>query len=175
MTHPHPPAPTPAPVIGYANAEDRRDADHLRLLAIFHYVYGGLAIAAGVGFGLLYITLGIIFLSDPQGMAASAASGGGAATAPAPPPAATFETMGRVFVGFGSGAALIGLTLGVLTIVSGRRMARRQSRMFSLVMAGVNCLSVPFGTALGVFTLVVLMRDSVRHLYAREGGGTTPG
>lgn len=182
MTYPYPPAPHPSPVIGYATADDRRDADHLRLLSIFHYVYGGLAIAAGAGFGLLYISLGVVFLQDPQGMAAASTpppAAGGATTAPAlvtpPPSAAMFETMAWAFIGFGSVALLIGLTLGVLTILSGRRMTRRRGRTFSLVVAGVNCLSVPFGTALGVFTFIVLMRDSVRHLYAREGGGANAG
>ena len=63
----------------------------------------------------------------------------------------------------------MGWTTGILTILWGRGMARGRSRMFSIVTAGVNCLSVPFGTVLGVFTLVLLLRDSVRHLYANEG------
>jgi hypothetical protein len=38
--------------------------------------------------------------------------------------------------------------------------------MFSLVVTGITCLSFPFGTALGVFTIIVLTRGSVRQLYA---------
>jgi len=30
---------------------------------------------------------------------------------------------------------------------------------FSLVVAGLNCLQFPFGTVLGVFTFVVLLRE----------------
>jgi hypothetical protein len=37
--------------------------------------------------------------------------------------------------------------------------------MFSLVIAGVQCMFAPFGTALGVFTIIVLTRDSVRRQY----------
>jgi hypothetical protein len=37
--------------------------------------------------------------------------------------------------------------------------------MFSIVVAGVNCLQIPFGTALGVFTMMVLLRDTVRQSY----------
>jgi len=37
--------------------------------------------------------------------------------------------------------------------------------MFSLIIAGINCVQFPFGTVLGVFTFVVLLRDSVRELY----------
>ena len=42
----------------------------------------------------------------------------------------------------------------------------RRARTFSLVMAGVNCLSVPLGTTLGVFTFIVLLRESVAAQYA---------
>jgi hypothetical protein len=37
--------------------------------------------------------------------------------------------------------------------------------MFCLVMAGIACIFMPFGTALGVLTIIVLMRDSVRELF----------
>jgi len=33
------------------------------------------------------------------------------------------------------------------------------------VTASLLCMMVPFGTVLGVFTLIVLSRDSVRRLY----------
>jgi hypothetical protein len=32
-------------------------------------------------------------------------------------------------------------------------------------MAGVACMFMPFGTVLGVFTIVVLLRDSVKELF----------
>ena len=40
-----------------------------------------------------------------------------------------------------------------------------------MVVAGVACTFAPLGTALGVFTIIVLMRDSVKELF--EAG--TPG
>jgi hypothetical protein len=33
-------------------------------------------------------------------------------------------------------------------------------------MAAVECLFMPFGTVLGIFTIVVLNRDSVKPLFA---------
>jgi hypothetical protein len=39
------------------------------------------------------------------------------------------------------------------------------SRLFSLIVAGFMCMFFPFGTALGVFTFIVLTRESVRRLY----------
>ena len=60
---------------------------------------------------------------------------------------------------------LLGWLFGGLTIYSGLCIQRRQRRTFSLVMAVVNCLSIPFGTALGIFTILVLSRESVRRQY----------
>src|SRR6266481_1319847 len=41
--------------------------------------------------------------------------------------------------------------------------------IFSMVIGGLNCLQIPFGTALGIFTIMVLSRDSVRELYSDNG------
>jgi hypothetical protein len=40
-------------------------------------------------------------------------------------------------------------------------------------MAGIECVFMPFGTVLGVFTLVVLTRPSVKPLF--EDQRTAPG
>ena len=37
---------------------------------------------------------------------------------------------------------------------------------FSLVIAALCCLNMPLGTVLGVFTFIVLTRDSVKAQYA---------
>jgi hypothetical protein len=37
--------------------------------------------------------------------------------------------------------------------------------MFTLVLSGIHCLNFPIGTALGVWTIVVLQRESARALY----------
>jgi hypothetical protein len=37
--------------------------------------------------------------------------------------------------------------------------------MFCLVMAGIQCIFMPFGTVLGVFTIIVLMRNSVKEAF----------
>ena len=36
-----------------------------------------------------------------------------------------------------------------------------------IVMAALACLSMPFGTVLGVFTIIVLARPSVQALFSR--------
>ena len=61
---------------------------------------------------------------------------------------------------------LAGWTFGILTMVSGKLVAKRRARTFSIVIAALNCAIFPFGTTLGVFALVVLLRRTVRDIYA---------
>jgi hypothetical protein len=66
---------------------------------------------------------------------------------------------------------------GVLNLISGLCLRARKGRTFSLVVAGINCLHIPLGTVLGIFTIVILSRESVREVYDSCGqppGGVTP-
>lgn len=124
--------------------------EQLRLLAIFHYVVGAMHALFG-SFGLIHFCVGMAFLLNP---AAMGGSGG------APP-----WWFGLIFVVVGGGFVLVGWTLGILTFVSGRCIARRKNRMFSIVMGCINCALMPFGTVLGVFDIILLTRDDVRAEY----------
>ena len=57
------------------------------------------------------------------------------------------------------------LTLAALIFATGRCIARRRRYMFCLVMAGVECTFMPMGTVLGIFTIIVLIRESVKQLF----------
>ena len=70
-----------------------------------------------------------------------------------------FICMGSIFV-------LGGWAWAILLLVTARKLRARKNRMFCCVIAGITCASVPLGTVLGVFTLVVLMRPSVQALFA---------
>jgi hypothetical protein len=61
----------------------------------------------------------------------------------------------------------------VVNVLSGFFLLQKRNRLFSLIVGGVNCLQIPFGTALGAFTILVLSRESVRQLYGEETGATT--
>ena len=128
------------------------DEQHLRLLEIFHYVWGGL-IALISCVGLIHFTLGMTMIVNPAAFSGSQ---------PPPPP-----FMGWLFAAIGGGIVLFGWTIGGLNIWSARCIRGRRSQLLSLVVAGFNCMSFPIGTALGVFTFVVLLRASVKSLYAR--------
>ena len=49
--------------------------------------------------------------------------------------------------------------------LAGLYLKKRKNRTFIMVVAGINCLQIPFGTVLGVFTIVVLSRPAVTNLF----------
>ena len=130
-----------------------RDQEHLQLLSIFHYVVAGLA-ALFSFFPLLYTIIGTIFIF--------AARHGTAKSGEDVPP----EFLGWIFAVIGLGLFLFGLAIAFCILIAGRSLALRKRYSFAMVMACIECIFVPFGTILGVFTIVVLSRQSVRALFA---------
>ena len=127
-----------------------QDAEHLRLLSIFHYIMGGVA-AFGACFFIIHIVMGAVMAGSP---ATFNGSGG-------PPPRA----FGFIFMIMGSLALLFGWAMAALLIFAGRFLGRRKHYLFCMVVAGVSCIFMPFGTILGVFTLIVLQRPRVREMF----------
>jgi hypothetical protein len=131
------------------------DADHLRVLAICHYITAGLTLLMS-GFIPLHYAIMKMVITSPEMMKPKLGQ-------PAMPfdPAEFFA----IFQWFYVIAALFMLSAVILTAISGRFIQRRVNRLFSLIVAGFMCMFFPFGTALGVFTFIVLTRESVRRLY----------
>lgn len=139
-----PPPPLPSP-----------DEQHLNLLAIFHYVVGAIGFVFAC-FPLIHVVIGILMIVNPAAMAGPQQT---------PPPA----FLGFLFAGIGVGLVLLGWAAAACTVISGRMLARRRHRMFSFVVAAILCMFAPFGTVLGVFTIIVLSKDSVKRLYGQAG------
>jgi hypothetical protein len=76
------------------------------------------------------------------------------------------QSMGVLFSAIGMGMVLTCLLSGAAIAAVGYCLSRRQAYTFCLVIAAFECLSFPLGTALGVFTIVVLLRDSVKAGFA---------
>ena len=121
------------------------DEKYLKLLSVFHYVVGGLA-ACFACIPIIHLSIGIAMLV------------GAIDDAP--------EFVGALLVLIAIFAMLMGWTLAVCIIIAGRCLAKRKRYMFCLVMAAISCVFMPFGTVLGVFTIIVLMRPSVKELFA---------
>lgn len=172
----------------------RKDAEHIKLLSIFHYVYAGL-LAVGTLWPLMYVAMGLMVVSvtpstpspiishssGPSPSSSSFPTAAAASPAPFPPstaspsvssgvPTATGTPAEAKIVGwsiFGIGVLLsLGfLVMAFLNFLAGRFMSSRRHRIFILVVAGVNGLAVPIGTTLAVFTFIVLLRPSVEGLF----------
>jgi len=143
------------PHIPYATPtsdHERREVDngHLQILVICTYVWGGLLALVSL-IPLIHVGIGIAIITG--------ALNGNSANPPPP-------FLGWMFIGLGSGTIVLGEVLAALNLYSAYKMSRRQARVFSMVIAGINCISVPLGTLLGVFTIIVLSRNSVRRQYA---------
>ena len=126
------------------------DQEHLKLLAIFHYVVAGLA-CAGISFLALHFAVMSSVFNNPDMWK----------NTPNPPPPQVIAIF-KWFYAFGA-VCLILAAIG--NLLSGLYLRARKNRMFSIIVAALNCLQIPFGTVLGVFTIVVLVRESVRELY----------
>ncbi len=136
------------------------DGQHLRLLSIFHYVVGAM-IAFFACVPIIHLVIGIIFLVAPQVLE------GPHPQQHLPPEGAVF--IGLMFTVIAAMLILFGWCFAVCVIVAGRSLARRRRYTFCLVTAGILCFFMPFGTVLGVFTIIVLMRPSVKGLFGVSG------
>ncbi len=149
---------TPPPLQPLLRDQRKVDADHLKLLAVFHYVLCGLAVL-GLGFLLMHWLLMSTVMGNPEMWKDSSGKG-------APPPPQAFFAIFKWFY------LLMGTMIvasGVGNVISGLCIQSRRGRVFSLIVAGINCLFFPFGTVLGVFTFVVLLRGSVTEVYEAAG------
>jgi len=143
----------PPPIIASPTTSPSKDEEHLRLLAIFHYVVAALG-ALFACFPLVHVAVGLLLFFH-QGL-----SNHGRQDVPP-------HWFGLIFVIVGGFFVLLGWGAAICTFISGRYLARRRKRLFSFVMAAILCIFIPFGTILGVFTLIVLSRKSVQQLYLR--------
>jgi heme/copper-type cytochrome/quinol oxidase subunit 3 len=126
---------------------------HLDVLAVFHYVYGGLTAL----FGLVILA----FLAVGMG----AASGWGNDWEPE----AGCSILAVIFVVF----VLLGGT-AVLNFLAARNLQRRRGYILVLVTAALNCTSVPFGTLLGIFTLAIVANVETRRLFDEHAPASLP-
>ena len=126
-----------------------QDTEHLKLLSIFHYVAAGMAaLVACIPF--LHFFMGIAL-----------ATGAFGDTDPeARPVGIVMALVALCFI-------VLGWVFAALVAIAGRNLSRRRNYTYCLVMAGVECIFMPVGTVLGVFTIIVLVRDSVKEMFGK--------
>jgi len=135
------------------------DAQHLRYLTIGHYTCAAI-VALFACFPLIHFSVGLIFLLKP----------------PAPQDGEQFpaQLFGLMFALIGGAAVLCGWAFAALIFVAGRLLAARKRHTFCIVVAALCCAFFPFGTALGVFTILVLTRPTVKAMFQQQAALDAP-
>lgn len=142
-------SPVPPPAL----AED--NASQLRLLAVFHYVVAAITGLFSL-FPVLHLVMGLAMVNGTLPMQPAH---------PGNPPIAP-EMFGWIFVIFAGAMIVCGLTLAGFLAYAGRCLAQHRRYTLCLVKAALSCMLMPFGTILGIFTLIVLMRPPVKAAFA---------
>ena len=128
-----------------------KDLEHLKWLSIGFYIYAGLT-ALFACFPIIHLAVGIAMITGQMNEGEN------------PPPPA----LGWFFVGFASIFILGGWAAAIATFLAGRFIKQQKKYTFIFVMAVISCMFAPFGTVLGVFTIIVLLRDSVKALFEEQ-------
>jgi len=125
----------------------------LELLAVFHYVMGSIiALLSCIPF--LHVFMGLLMLSGTFFTDGN----------DSPPP--TF--LGWMFIIPASIFILMGWGIAICILVTGRKLTRQRHHTFCMVIAAVECMFMPFGTVLGVFTLISLNKDPIKKLFLQK-------
>ena len=142
-------------------APSQQDTDHLKLLSVFHFVLAGLALLGAV------ITLVQLFMMNGffRDFHAVSRSTGVQMDMGGLDPVRLITVWSRLILFFLAGSALVHFLCGLF-------LAMRRHRTFCFLAACFSRLNIPLGLVLGVFTILVLQRPSVRGLFDREAALT---
>ncbi len=131
-----------------------KDLQHLKWLAIGYYIMSGLFVFFAL-FSLIFLFFGVLFLTTDI----LQESGN--------PDHASY-----IFGTLNILISLIFITVSAimtfLSIRAGRNLKRQENYKFCLIIAGIMFLFQPFGIVLGILTIIVLMRDSVKELFEKN-------
>jgi len=126
------------PVLGLIAYRRNRVQEHVRLLGILWMAYSAFSVIAGIVLAIVAQTIFGHGLYIPNG---------------GPPPASMWL---RPFLTFIAGLVLL---KGAAGFISGWGLLQREpwGRLLALVMGFLSLFNIPLGTALGVYTLWVLL------------------
>ncbi len=129
-----------------------KNLENLRLLGVFYYVVAAFAAMIAL-IPMIYFTIGsvllVVSLFNLRAMF-------------------PLTFVGGVFVLVASFLILLGAAFGTCLFFAGRFLRQARHYYFCLVTGGVACVFFPWGTILGVFTLVLLSKEEVKALFTTE-------
>ncbi len=133
--------------------------DSLRLLSIFHYVFAGIT--------ALFACFPVIHFFVGTGIVLASAAGNGGEGPPV--------IAGIFFMLISGVLILLGWAFAVCVALAGRFISRRKYRIFCLVVGALECVYIPLGTVLGVFTLYFLTKPEVKALFEKSAAESGSG
>ena len=144
-------APAAAPAL--PSVDPTRAAPDLQPLPALHYALAVVAFLLGC-FPILHVVVGLVLFLGPAPEAKAEEQ----------------QLAGSLFVGIGLVFVVMAWVAAAATAATGRFISQRRRYTFCLVVSAVNCMFFPFGTALGVYTLIVLNREYVKAEFSRSPG-----
>jgi len=146
------------------NAED---VEHLSALSIGHFILSGVALLGAVP-TLLYGVAGAK-LMDEFGSDVSMAMGDIPGQTGVDPfggsPDAMLQDLSALVTSLIVAAVVLTVVTAVHLFVVGWQIRKRRWWTFCYLTGWGECLMFPFGTILGIFTILVLSRASVKRLF----------
>jgi hypothetical protein len=124
-------------------------AEHVRILGILHVVYGILGVLAGIIVLVIFGGLaGLVSVADRSGDALIAVP---------------------ILGGIGAFVFILLLALSLPGIIAGFGLLKLRpwARMLTIILSALELMSVPVGTALGIYGLWVLLSPGGEKLFGR--------
>ena len=121
--------------------------DHNKLLGIFHLIQGGLQAFGGIIVALVYGGLGIAMRQSAR--------------------SSEEQMMGTIFIVMAFVVAPIILLFAAINLTAGYKMLKEKAgaRNWGIAASVVSLLSIPLGTALGIYGLWFLLGDEGKQFY----------
>lgn len=134
----------------YIQWQMKQDEEQLNLIRILFMVMAGL-VALMMCVGMFYIILGISIASAPKN--------------------ADSDAVGVIFPIMGMFVIMLSLAMSGACFYASKCIQERKNWTFVFVVSCILCLNMPLGTALGVFSIIVLNRATVKVAF---GESVTP-
>ena len=131
------------------------DEEHLRLLSVFHYISGVMTLFISIIFLIQFFVFSFIFDEVINSVFDIALVG----NYNFDPEIFTFLIYLWMILFF------IFIAFGLTQIFSAKFLRAKKYRIFSFIVAIISILSFPYGTILGVMTIIVISKSSVMELY----------
>jgi len=132
---------------------------YLNLLSIFHFLVAGIA-GLFACIPIIHLAYGITVVNDmplfqsPDMVSKDMFS--------------PYSLIPLLFIILPAAFIALGWTFAIALALTGYFIRKRQWHTFCLVIGGIETIFTPFGTVLGVFTIILLTKPSVKALFISE-------